>query len=585
MRPQIINIKDKITKPKGKCIMDYKKEYELWLENVTESEKAELEALSETDKKESFYTWLEFGTAGMRGILRLGTNGMNHYTVGRATVGLAKYIVDCKKEQEGVVISYDSRNMSAEFASLTACILAHFNIKSYLYDALRPVPLLSFGVRHYKAFAGVMITASHNPKEYNGYKVYGSDGAQLSLEPAAAMLELINKESYFDIPKADFDSACAAGIINVVGKELDDAYFEAVMPLIDKNVIAACADLKIVYTPIHGSGCKPVCRAFELMGLKGVELLTSQAEPDGNFSTVKSPNPENIEALTLAIEKARQINADLVIGTDPDCDRMGVAVRNKQGEYVALTGNQTGCIMLESLLATKKENGSLPDNGAVIKTIVTSEMVRAIASNYGAETVEVLTGFKFIGEKIKQYEETGSNTYLFGFEESYGYLLGTHARDKDGVIASMLLAQTACRLAAEGKTLLDGLDDIYQKYGCYLEKTLSFTLSGIEGMQKIKDTMARLAKENITAVGDSKVIAKRNYNTSQREQDGEITPILLPKSNVLYYELENHGWACVRPSGTEPKLKVYLGVKGCSKEDAKARLASTEKALVEIVGL
>lgn len=565
--------------------MDYKNEYELWLQNVTEAEKAELEALDEGAKKESFYTSLEFGTAGMRGILRLGTNGMNDYTVGRATVGLAKYIVSCKKEQAGVAISYDSRNKSAEFARLTACILAHFNIKSYLYDELRPVPLLSFGVRHYKAFAGVMITASHNPKEYNGYKVYGEDGAQLSLEPAAAMLELINKESYFDIPKADFDTACKNGIIKVVGKDLDDAYFDAVLPLIDKNVIAACADLKIVYTPIHGSGCKPVCRAFELMGLKGVHLLQSQEKPDGNFSTVKSPNPENIEALTLAIEKAREINADLVIGTDPDCDRMGVAVRNKQGQYVALTGNQTGCIMLESLLATKKANGSLPNNGAVIKTIVTSEMVRAIASAYGAETVEVLTGFKFIGEKIKQYEETGSNTYLFGFEESYGYLLGTHARDKDGVIASMLLAQTACRLAAEGKTLLDGLEDIYKKYGCYLEKTLSFTLSGIEGMQKIKDTMLRLAKENITEVGDSKVIAKRNYNTSEREQDGNITPILLPKSNVLYYELENDGWACVRPSGTEPKLKVYLGVKGCCIDSAKERLAATEKALVEIVGL
>ena len=564
--------------------MDYNKEYQLWLDRVDENERQELLSLDENEKKESFYTSLEFGTAGMRGILRLGTNGMNDYTVGRATVGLAKYIVSCGKEKEGVAISFDSRNKSAEFARLTACILASFGITSYLYDELRPVPLLSFGVRHYGAFAGVMITASHNPKEYNGYKVYGADGAQLSLEPAAAMLELINKESYFDIPKADFDKACAEGIIKVVGKDLDDAYFEAVLPLIDKSVIAACSDLKIVYTPIHGSGCKPVCRAFELMGLKGVHLLEAQREPDGNFSTVKSPNPENIEALTLAIEKAREINADLVIGTDPDCDRMGVAVRNKEGEYVALTGNQTGCIMLESLLATKKANGTLPDNGAVIKTIVTSELVRAIASSYGAETVEVLTGFKFIGEKIKQYEETGSNTYLFGFEESYGYLLGTHARDKDGVIASMLLAQTACRLAAEGKTLLDGLDDIYAKYGCYLEKTISFTLSGIEGMQKIKDTMTRLAKEEITCIGEQKVIAKRNYNTKERIENGKVTIMDLPKSNVLYYELDN-GWACVRPSGTEPKLKVYIGVKGACINCARKALAKTENALNEIVGL
>jgi len=564
--------------------MDYVKEYELWLEKVNEVDRQELLALDEKEKKESFYTSLEFGTAGMRGILRLGTNGMNDYTVGRATVGLAKYVVSCNKQSEGVVISYDSRIKSAEFARLTACILAAFGVTSYLYDELRPVPLLSFGVRHYKAFAGVMITASHNPKEYNGYKVYGEDGAQLSLEPAAAMLELINKESYFDIPVADFEASCKEGTIKVVGKELDDAYFDAVMPLMDMKVINACADLKIVYTPIHGSGCKPVCRAFELMGLKGVHLLESQRDPDGCFSTVKSPNPENIEALTLAIEKAREINADLVIGTDPDCDRMGVAVRNKQGEYVALTGNQTGCIMLESLLATMKANGSLPQNGAVIKTIVTSELVRAIASAYGAQTVEVLTGFKFIGEKIKQYEETGSNTYLFGFEESYGYLLGTHARDKDGVIASMLLAQTACRLAAEGKTLLDGLEDIYEKYGCYLEKTISFTLSGIEGMQKIKDTMDRLAKQSIESIGEQRVVAMRNYNTKERNEGGKITVMDLPKSNVLYYELEN-GWACVRPSGTEPKLKVYIGVKGACINCAKKALADAEAALNEIVGL
>ena len=564
--------------------MNYTEQFDLWLANVEPEQKRELLGLSEEERRESFYTELEFGTAGMRGILRLGSNGMNEYTVGRATAGLADYVVSCGRQSDGVVISYDSRHRSREFARLTACILAANGVRSYLYDRLRPVPLLSFGVRHFKAYAGVMITASHNPKEYNGYKVYGSDGAQLSLEPAAAMLERIRAKSYFGIEAADFDAAVEAGLINVVGEELDRAYFDAVLPLFDLSLVASCPELKIVYTPLHGSGCRPVCRAFELMGLKGVHLLAAQAEPDGDFSTVKSPNPENIEALSMAVEYAREVGADLVIGTDPVCDRMGAAVRNKDGEYVPLTGNQLGCIMLEGLLSSRKAAGTLPGNGAVIKTIVTTELVRDIAAHYGAETVEVLTGFKFIGEKIKEYETTGEHTYLFGFEESYGYLLGTHARDKDGVVACMLLAQTACSLAAQGKTLLDGLQDIYARYGFWREKTVSFTLSGMEGMAKIKSVMQRLAQESISSLGGRTVIAVRDYNKRQRVQDGKVSAIELPASNVLYYELED-GWACVRPSGTEPKLKVYFAVREDSREDADRALNLLESDICAAVGL
>jgi len=566
--------------------MDYKREYERWVENVTPQQKRELLSLSEQEKKERFYTELEFGTAGMRGILRLGSNGMNEYTVGRATLGLAGYVCACKKQREGVAISYDSRHRSREFACLAARILAYHGVHSYLCSELRPVPLLSFAVRHYHAFAGIMITASHNPKEYNGYKVYGQDGAQLSLEPAADMLSRIEKESYFGIKSMDFDTAVSRGLIQLVGEDLDDAYFEAVLPLIDKKTIAACRDIKIVYTPIHGSGCKPVCRAFKELGLTGVQLLEAQAQPDGDFSTVKSPNPENIEALSMAIDYAEKTGARLVVGTDPDCDRVGVAVRDKNGDYVPLTGNQLGCVLLDGLLRAKKEAGTLPKNGVFIKTIVTSELARAVAQSYGVETVEVLTGFKFIGEKIKEYEQTGEHTYLFGFEESYGYLVGTHARDKDGVVTCMLLAQTACGLAAQGKTLLDGLEDIYARLGYWKEKTISFTLSGMEGIARIKDTMARLCSERIESFGSRRVKAVRNYNTGVRTDlcNNSESLLDLPKSNVLYYELEG-GWACVRPSGTEPKLKVYLAVKGQNAAEAQTALEELEKSVRAVVGL
>lgn len=566
--------------------MDYKREYERWVENVTPQQKRELLSLSEQEKKERFYTELEFGTAGMRGILRLGSNGMNEYTVGRATLGLAGYVCACKKQQDGVAISYDSRHRSREFACLAARILAYHGVHSYLCSELRPVPLLSFAVRHYHAFAGIMITASHNPKEYNGYKVYGQDGAQLSLEPAADMLSRIEKESYFGIKSMDFDTAVSRGLIQLVGEDLDDAYFEAVLPLIDKKTIAACRDIKIVYTPIHGSGCKPVCRAFKELGLTGVQLLEAQAQPDGDFSTVKSPNPENIEALSMAIDYAEKTGARLVVGTDPDCDRVGVAVRDKNGDYVPLTGNQLGCVLLDGLLKAKKEAGTLPKNGVFIKTIVTSELARAVAQSYGVETVEVLTGFKFIGEKIKEYEQTGEHTYLFGFEESYGYLVGTHARDKDGVVTCMLLAQTACGLAAQGKTLLDGLEDIYARLGYWKEKTISFTLSGMEGIARIKDTMTRLCSERIESFGSRRVKALRNYNTGVRTDlcNNSESLLDLPKSNVLYYELEG-GWACVRPSGTEPKLKVYLAVKERNAAEAQRALEELEKSVRAVVGL
>lgn len=566
--------------------MDYISEYKRWLELGNDEEKSELRELEDTQIKERFYTDLEFGTAGMRGIIRAGTNGMNERTVSRATLGLAQYIKNCGYEaaSRGVVISYDSRFKSARFASLTACVLAQAGVKAILYDELRPVPLLSFGVKYFKAFAGVMITASHNPKEYNGYKVYGEDGAQLAPEAAAKVLNEINRLDYFNIPFANMDQAMAQGMIVLAGKELDDAYLAAILPLADRDVINKQADrLKLVYTPLHGSGLASVKRMFNALGFKKMELVNEQCSPDGSFPTVSTPNPENADALKMGIDLAGKTGAELVIGTDPDCDRMGAAVKSRSGEFITLTGNQLGCIMLEYRLRSLKNRGLLPKNGAVIKTIVSTELARAIADDYNVALVEVLTGFKFIGEKIKEYESTNEHTFIFGFEESFGYLEGTHARDKDAVVACMLLAETACDYDSKGMNLLEGLECIYKKYGYYTERTLSFTFEGIQGLKQIKSIMDRLDQAPPEKIGGLKVVALRDYNRSLRITGDKEERITLPKSNVLYCELENNCWFCARPSGTEPKLKLYIGAHGDNRENCQnimERLVKDARTLI-----
>ncbi len=546
---------------------DYLTEYKRWLELGSAQERSELAGLDQSEIKERFYTELEFGTAGMRGIIRTGTNGMNERTVARATLGLAEFIKAHGEDaaRRGVVISYDSRFKSREFAELTARVLAQAGVKAILYDALRPVPLLSFGVRYFKAFAGVMITASHNPKEYNGYKVYGGDGAQLAPEAANEVLSQINRLDYFNIPCAQMEDAQLRGLVIYVGKELDDAYLSFILPLADMNVIDKQAKkLKFIYTPLHGSGLNSVKSMFNALGFKNMQLVPEQCAPDGSFPTVSTPNPENADALQMGIRLADKTGAELVIGTDPDCDRMGAAVKGRNGEFITLTGNQLGCIMLEYRLRSLKSRGLLPKNGVVIKTIVSTELARAIANAYGVQLVEVLTGFKFIGEKIKEYERTNEHTFIFGFEESFGYLEGTHARDKDAVVACMLLAEAACDYASRGMSFLDGLEHLYEQYGYYAERTLSFTFEGVQGRQKIKDIMNRLENRPPEHIGGLKVLALRDYNRSVRLSGGMEEAILLPRSNVLYCELEKNCWFCARPSGTEPKLKLYLGAHGSS---------------------
>lgn len=541
----------------------------------------ELKGLADKEIKERFYCELEFGTAGMRGIIRSGTNGMNERTVSRATLGLARYIKSCGSEAagRGVVISYDSRLKSREFALLTAQVLAGAGVKAILYDALRPVPLLSFGVRYFHAFAGVMITASHNPKEYNGYKVYGEDGAQLAPEAASRVLAEISSLDYFDLPCMETEDAKRLNLIAMAGEDVDRAYLKEILPLADTCLLRKSArELKLIYTPLHGSGLAPVTAMFHALGFDQIRVVEAQRLPDGGFPTVITPNPENPDALSMGIELARQTGAELVIGTDPDCDRMGVAVKDKNGDFVTLTGNQLGCLMLEYRLRSLKSRGLLPENGAVVKTIVSTELARAIAKDYNVALEEVLTGFKFIGEKIKEYECTNEHTFIFGFEESFGYLEGTHARDKDAVVACMLLAETACDYASRGMSLLDGLELIWQKYGYYAERTLSYTFEGIEGIQKIKNIMNGLTRTPPRQIGGLKVLALRDYNRSLRFINEKQENIALPKSNVLYCELENGCWFCARPSGTEPKLKLYLGVKGSDISDSEHLLCLLEKS-------
>lgn len=545
--------------------MGYKTIYQKWLDSngLNDSQKNILRGLTEKEIEDCFYKDLEFGTGGLRGIMGLGTNRMNIYTVRRATQGLANEILDCGDDfaEKGVAIAHDSRNNSRIFALEAANVLCANGIKTYLFDDLRPTPELSFAVRYLNCARGIVITASHNPKEYNGYKVYGEDGGQIPPQTADKIIKYIDDTDIFDGVKL-----CDEPKINIIGEEIDGAYIKAVKEQSLGTKIPD--DFKVVYTPLHGSGNIPVRRILTETGVKNVFVVPEQEKPDGNFPTVKSPNPENSEAFDIAIGYAKKQNADLVFGTDPDSDRIGVVVKVNDDEYKVLNGNQTGCLLLEYILRKEKENGMLSKNGAVVKTIVTSELVRRIADDYGTETIDVLTGFKFIGEKIKEFEKSGEHSFIFGLEESFGYLKGTYARDKDAVVAAMLICEAAADYKQKGMTLYDGLIKLYEKYGFYVQKLETLTLSGIDGSEKIKGMMHKFRSEEMPF----EVIEKYDYKDGINE---------LPKSDVIKFILPN-GWFAVRPSGTEPKIKFYFEVFSSNSKDAQDNLNELMKDIFRI---
>ncbi len=573
--------------------MDYKEIYEQWVndEYFDEKTRAELKSIEGDDKEiqERFYKSLEFGTGGLRGIIGAGTNRMNIYTVSKATQGFANYI---KKQGDeavkmGVAIAYDSRRMSPEFAETAALVLNGNGIKTYLFESLRPTPVLSFSVRHLGCTGGIVVTASHNPPEYNGYKVYWADGGQVPFPRDMEIIKEVEAVSDFkEIKKADKEQAAKDGLFNIAGKEVDDEYVKNVKAqLINPDLIKSAKDLKIVYTPLHGTGNIPVRRVLKEVGFENVNVVPEQELPDSEFSTVGYPNPEDPKAFTLAMKLADEIGADIVVGTDPDADRVGAVVKNGKGEYVILTGNMTGVLLTEYILSSKKESGRLPENGAVVSTIVSTDLTKAIAKNYGVDYFEVLTGFKYIGEKIKEFEKDGSHTYLFGFEESYGCLAGTYARDKDAVVATMLICELAAFYKSKGMTLYEGLQEVYKKYGFYKESIKSITLKGIEGIENMKKIMETFRSGTPEEIGGSKVVESRDYNagTFKNYQTGEDGKVNLPKSNVLYYVLENGTWFCVRPSGTEPKIKIYFGSKGESLEAAEKNIENALDGVMKIV--
>lgn len=532
---------------------------------------------NQSEIEDSFYKSLEFGTAGLRGILGAGTNRMNVYTVRQATAGLAEYIKHIGSDKPSVVIAYDSRLFSPEFALEAAKVLCANNIKVYLFESLRPTPELSFSVRHLRATAGIVITASHNPAKYNGYKVYGEDGAQLSPEAAAVVTSEIQKIDMLTGPKImDDKEAQSKGLLQYIGEDVDKIYLENVFSRrVNPDAIKNVSDsFGIVYTPFHGSGNMPVQRILKMCGLKNLYIVKEQEEPDGNFPTVKSPNPEDKEGFVYAIELAKKHNTDLIIGTDPDSDRVGIIVRDKKGEYINFTGNQTGALLTDYILSQYIEKNTMPENPVVIKSVVTTEMVRAIADYYNVQMVEVLTGFKFIGEKIKEYEKDNSHSFIFGFEESYGYLSGTYARDKDAVVASMLIAEMAAWYKAKNMTLFDAMELLYEKYGTYIEKVISIVEEGKEGSEKISAMINKIRNDCPKEIAGIKVSAIRDYSTGNITYFPQGTSKTnQPLNNMLYLELENSsGWIAIRPSGTEPKLKVYFGFCDKNSEYAKTKI-------------
>ena len=573
--------------------MTIRDSYEQWLRDFADDQETirDLKAI-ENDEKEMedrFYTELSFGTAGMRGVLGAGTNRMNKYNVRRATKGLAGYLLETPEEaKRGVVIAYDSRRCSAEFAKDTALVLCAEGVPAFLFDALRPVPVLSYAVRHLKAKAGVVITASHNPPQYNGYKVYAEDGAQLGPEAASAVTKYIRSLTYPECLPMDEKEALDKGLLSIIGNaEVDDDYIAMIknLSLRPELLKKEGPNLRIVYTPLHGSGNVPVRRMLSELGVSHVTVVKEQELPDGAFPTVTAPNPEDPAAFKLAIPLADEVGATVVFGTDPDCDRMGVAVRDKQGVFHTLTGNQIGCLLLHHVLESRKLNGTLPKNGAAVKSVVSTEMARAIADDYGVKFFDVLTGFKFIGEKIQQFSETGEYTFLFGFEESFGYLSGTSVRDKDGVNASLLLTEAACTAMSENTTLYDELQALYKKYGYYTEKVISVTLPGKDGVAKMKGIMTGLREHAPEALAGLKVLAVRDYLKGERKTvDGQVSKLDTPSSDVLYFELEDNNWVCIRPSGTEPKIKLYVNTKATSAEasaELNKKLAESSQELMK----
>ena len=573
--------------------MNYRDEYNHWLSMADDETVAELKKIenNEDEIKDRFYRSLEFGTAGLRGVIGAGPNRMNNYVVGQATQGLANQLVKTnpKDAKLSVTIAYDSRHKSDEFAKDAACILAANGIKAYLFEELKPVPELSFSIRYKKATAGIAVTASHNPAKYNGYKVYGADGAQLNPELASIVLEEIDKTDMFnDVKRMDFDEAVKSGMIELMGDEVEDAYLDCVQEqCINPELTKEKGNtLKFVYTPFHGAGNKPVRKILKRIGFDNVVVVKEQEMPDGDFPTVESPNPENKEGFEIAIGYAKECGADLIIGTDPDSDRVGILVRNEKGEYQTFSGNQVGALLTEYILDSLSERGELPKDGYVVKTIVTTNIISAMCKTYGIEMKEVLTGFKFIGEKIKESEETGVGTYLFGFEESYGYLKGTYARDKDAVVATMLIAEMALYYQEKGSSVFEQMDNIYKKYGYYKEQVESVTMEGIEGLNRIKEIMEELRKNPPKTVAGKKVLAVRDYSTSVRTETetGKTEEILLPKSNVIYLELEDDNNFIIRPSGTEPKIKLYCLLKGETAQEADKLQAMVKEDIKKIVG-
>jgi phosphoglucomutase len=573
--------------------MDWKMKAERWLgfAGLDPELKAELNSFKENEQhlEEVFYKDLEFGTGGMRGEIGAGTNRMNLYTVRKASAGLAAYIEQHGSEakQRGVAIAYDSRHKSPEFAMEAAKTLATRGIQTYVFEELRPTPELSFAVRHLHAYAGIVITASHNPPEYNGYKVYGYDGGQLPPDSADEVIAKVNEiENELSIEVMDEQELKEKGLIKMIGPEVDRAYLEKLMTISENPYLSDEVDVKVVFTPLHGTANMPVRNILTNLKYQSVTVVKEQELPDPEFSTVKSPNPEEHAAFELAIREGKKIDADVLIATDPDADRLGIAVKNAEGEYVVLTGNQTGSLLLHYILTQKKEKATLPANGVVLKTIVTSELGRDIAASFGIDTIDVLTGFKFIAEKIKAYEESGEYKFLFGYEESYGYLIGDFARDKDAVQAAMLAVEVCAFYKKKGMSLYEALQSVYEEYGYYQEGLRSLTLKGKEGAELIQKTLGVFRSEPIKNLGELKVTAVEDYLTGVRLNENNVEEkIELPSSNVIKYYLEDGSWMCLRPSGTEPKIKFYFGVNDKDLADSKQKLQKIEQDFMELVDL
>ena len=576
--------------------MDFLTTYQKWINSdaLSDADKDELKSI-ESDKKEledRFYRDLEFGTAGMRGVLGIGTNRINIYNVRHATAGVAAYVNKEGQESanKGVLIGYDTRIMSREFAEETAKVLSAAGIKVYLFDTVHSVPEVSFGIRELGCAAGVMITASHNPKEYNGYKVYGPDGGQLPPEAVQIVIDEMNNTEIFDVQYSDLDKSIKNGTIEIVGPELNEKFLQVVMKQqLNPDAVFAVSDtFKLIYTPFHGTGSRPVQEILRRIGFKHVLVVKEQDTEDGNFPTVKSPNPENKEGFTIAIEMAKENDVDVIFGTDPDCDRVGVVVRDADGVYRTLTGNQTGALLVDYILRSKQEQGTLPADGVVIKTIVTTELAAKIAESYGMEIMNVFTGFKYIGEKMTEFAEKKNHTYLIGFEESYGYLVGTHARDKDGVVASMLIAEMAAYYKTKGKSLYEAMEDIYKKYGYFLEKTNAYTMPGKDGMERMASILSGLRENKPETVNGLDVVKTTDYLTQTiTYSDGNTEPLTgLPKSNVLRYDLsDGKSYFILRPSGTEPKIKLYMGTSSDSAKSAEEILDGIAKDAEKQFGL